>query len=119
MRYYIKQVFSKLYSKMFYGKITSKVVPEFALSLTKMLPSCTLTISWTNARPRPTPPRARLLDLSRRKKGSKIRSLSSSGIPFPVSSTARQICLSCCVAIFYSIFYKIIDQPVDKYIASY
>ena len=72
-----------------YGKITSKVVPEFALFLTKMLPLCTLTISRTSARPSPTPPSSRLLDLSRRKKGSNIRSLSSSGIPFPVSSTVR------------------------------
>ena len=54
-----------------------------------ILPSCTLTISWTSASPSPTPPSFRLLDLSTRKNGSNTRSLSSFGIPLPVSATDR------------------------------
>ena len=73
-----------------YGKITSKVVPEFALFLTKMLPLCTLTISRTSARPSPTPPSSRLLDLSRRKKGSNIPTMKSQGAAKNEANNAAQ-----------------------------
>ena len=64
-------------------------VDEERLLKVNSLPSCTLTISRTKARPSPTPPSSRLLDLSTRKNGSNTLSLSSFGIPLPVSSTDR------------------------------
>ena len=71
------------------AKVTSKIVPPVLPDLIQILPSCTLTISRTKARPSPTPPSSRLLDLSTRKNGSNTLSLSSFGIPLPVSSTDR------------------------------
>ena len=50
-----------------YQRITSNIVPPDGPSFTVILPSCTRTISRTNARPSPTPPSSRLLDLSTRK----------------------------------------------------
>ena len=51
------------------GSVTRIVVPVSALCSTRTVPPCSRTISCTSARPSPTPPIARLRDLSTRKNG--------------------------------------------------
>ena len=66
---------------MLAGRLTVKVVPALISLAKDRVPPCFLMIPWLTARPRPVPFWSALVV----KKGSKILSACSSGIPDPVS----------------------------------
>ena len=69
------------------GSAKVNVVPSPTVLATRMLPWCATAIAWVMVRPNPTPGTANWVAVDARKNRENSRSISSAGMPIPVSLT--------------------------------